>query len=434
MGWKINVLDACDKEQPAVEPNTSSSEDLQSRGSIQYTTRVKPDLESNQNIKNNEPLRNYIDQHTNTKEHNNNNNNNLPAIPIALEEYLKNDFHKTPTSIHREQSASNNNNNYYNFRLPQGVPRQNQTMYAYPISNNTYGNVPFYMPAVRYGNPQPMNPSVVFNYLTPSNNNNYRPVRHPAVPHYQAQPTMVSSADHRGRPVQAATVFNAKLQQVPVKHGYHRVTGTLLSPKAAHHSVVYKKPIYKLNPQPVKTLVAASPYGPALPQPTFSPQPVYPSHFQPQPSSSVSQSVSVSYSSSKQLQQRIPPPIQNRQETTERHNQFQGGFNPNTVVVEGGFRPIVPPSSDGIVFAQDRTDRIENDDVDGMATITRVNKPYEKKTNKKLISRKPAHAKHATEQSDTIDTTTAEYGNRAITENAEYSKQTAEIVVSDNIN
>lgn len=449
------MLDACDKEQPTVEPNAAGSEDLQSRGSIQYTTRVKPDAESNQYYAyNNEPLRNYIDPRTNTKDHStssSNNNNELPSIPIALEENLKNDFHKSsppPSPIQREHFTSNNNNDD-RYRFRPNASQQNFTMYVYPTSNHTYGNVPFYMPTGHYGSPRPVNPPAIYNnYAFASNNNDYRPVRHPAIqPNYHAQPTVINAVDHRGRPVQTP-VFNPKQQMmhVPAKHGYHRTTtGTRPSSNGAHHSVVYKKPIYKLNPQPVVPIpVAASHYGPAMPEPLVS-QPVfpavYPGHFQspppflqPQHSPSMSQSVSVSYSSSaKHLHQRPLSPIQNRQETVGRGNQFQGGFNPDTVVVEGGFRPIVPGGSS--VF-QKRSDHEENDDADAATTTEPVVHHHEKKTSKKLISRKPAHAKHVDEQqqqqqlqlldANVVITTEHHNGNPTVTENAEGSKQTAD--------
>ncbi|VVC37406.1 DM13 domain,DOMON domain [Cinara cedri] len=414
LGWKINVLDSCDKEQPIAEPNTSASEDLQSRGSIQYSTRVKPDVENKQYYNNDEHNKNYISQNTNPNEH-----FNMPSVPVALEENLKNDFYKSPA--HHDQFV------YNNYRLPQVAPQQNLTLYAYPASNYTYGgNVPFYMPKVHYGSPQPVKSSV-YNYVLPShnvnnNNHNYRPIRQPVVQHFQAQPNVLP--DHH--PVQM--VFNHK-QHAPVKHGY-RVPGKRLPsngpmPNGAHHSVVYKKPVYKLNGQPI-----VNQYNPVPPvsQP-LQHSDYHAGSFQQQPSTSVSKSVSVTYSSSKQqtpqqIQQMggyVLPAAQNRREPTgHHHQQFQGGFNPNTVVVESGFQPIVP-SGVGNIF-QDRSDHESGGTGDFDETATTM-KHHEKKMSKKLISRKLS-AKHADavikenvhEPQDMIVTSTenVEQGNQTI--------------------
>ena len=393
-------MDACDKEQPSSEPNAPVSEDLQSRGSIQYTTRVKPDVENKQLYNNNEPLRNYIDLQTDHKV------NNMPLIPTALEENLKTDLYKPSTNY--DQFV------YNNYKFPTTTSQQN-TLYTYPNSNYTYGNVPFYMPRAHYGNPQPVM-SPTFNYMLPSyniNNNNYRPIRQPVIPHFQAQPNILS--DHR--PTQI--VFTPK-QPVAVKHG-HRVSGKRLPPNGpmpngAHHSVVYKKPVYKFNTQPPLPLVSHYSPVPPVSQPMHS---VYPGHVQlqqqppiqqqlqqpifhqqqkpvfyqqqqpivQQPSTSVSQSVSVSYSSSKHPKSQQMTgyvPIQSRQETDIQH-QSQGGFNPSTVVVEGGFKPILPGGEN---ILQDRSDK-ELSGIAGDFDETAIVRHYEKKMSKKLISRKP---------------------------------------------
>lgn len=445
LGWKINVMDACDKEQPSSEPNAPVSEDLQSRGSIQYTTRVKPDVENKQLYNNNEPLRNYIDLQTDHKV------NNMPLIPTALEENLKTDLYKPSTNY--DQFV------YNNYKFPTTTSQQN-TLYTYPNSNYTYGNVPFYMPRAHYGNPQPVM-SPTFNYMLPSyniNNNNYRPIRQPVIPHFQAQPNILS--DHR--PTQI--VFTPK-QPVAVKHG-HRVSGKRLPPNGpmpngAHHSVVYKKPVYKFNTQPPLPLVSHYSPVPPVSQPMHS---VYPGHVQlqqqppiqqqlqqpifhqqqkpvfyqqqqpivQQPSTSVSQSVSVSYSSSKHPKSQQMTgyvPIQSRQETDIQH-QSQGGFNPSTVVVEGGFKPILPGGEN---ILQDRSDK-ELSGIAGDFDETAIVRHYEKKMSKKLISRKPTikHVDDITKENtlkepqDTIVTTTenVDYENKANTENTMELNQT----------
>lgn len=450
MGWKINVLDACDKEQPNSESNAPVSEDLQSRGSIQYTTRVKPDVENKQFFNNNEPLRNNIDLQPDHK------GNNLPLIPSALEENLRTDFYKSPTN--RDQYV------YNNYKFPPATSQQN-ILYAYPNSNYTYGNVPFYMPKSHYGSPQPVTSST-YNYMLPSyniNNNNYRPIRQPVVPNFQAQPNILPDY----HPTQM--VFTPK-QPVAVKHGY-RVSGKILPangpmPNGAHHSVVFKKPVYKFNTQsPLPLVNHYSPVPPIsqpmlsaypgyfqqqqqpliqqqLQQPMFHQQqkPMFYQHQQPlvqQPSTSVSQSVSVSYSSSKhpKTQQMTGyVPIQSRQETDVQQHHSQGGFNPNTVVVEGGFRPILPSGS-GIL--QDRSDKEIRDtvgDFDESATV----RHYEKKMSKKLISRKPT-VKHVDvitkedtkEPQNTIATTTenVDNENRTNTKNTMELDQTTGILV-----
>jgi len=453
LGWKINVLNACDKDQPNSEPSAPVSEDLQSRGSIQYTTRVKPDLENKQFYNNNEPLKNYIDLQSDYKGH------NMPLIPTTLEENLKTDFYKSSTN--RDQFVSNN------YKFPAATSQQN-TLYTYPNSNYTYGNVPFYMPKAHYGSPQPVT-SPTYNYMLPSqnaNNNNYRPIRQPVIPHFQVQPNILP--DHRP----AQMVFTPK-QPVAVKHGY-RVSGKRLPPNGpmpngAHHSVVYKKPIYNYNTQPPLSLVSHYNHVPTVSQPILS---VYPGHFQQQqqphiqqqlqqpmfhqqqqqkpmfhqqqqplvqqPSTSVSQSVSVSYSSSKHPKsQQITgyAPIQSRQETDVQQHQSQGGFNPDTVVVEGGFKPILPGGSD---ILQDRSD-IEISDLASDFDETATVKHHEKKMSKKLISRKPTvkHVDAITKEDSTKEsqntivssTENIDYENKANTENTMELNQTTGILV-----
>lgn len=451
MGWKINVLDACDKAQPGFEPSAAAAtEDLQSRGSIQYTTRVKPDVENERFYNSNEPTRNYVDPPAIPKHH------NMPSVPYAMEENLKNDFHRSPPTD-RDRFVHNGGRES---QPPSAVSQKNFTLYSYPNSNYTYGNGPFYMPnGVPYGSPQPMKYSSIYNYPsvpTHNNNNNYRPIRQPAIPvyHAAAQPNALLP---KQRPMQMVYVHKQ-----PAKHGYRVTTGKRLPPNGggpmpngAHHSVVYKKPVYKFNnAQPVSVPVTHYNPVPPVSQPMI---PVYPgNHFQhyqhhqqqqqpllQQPSTSVSQSVSVSYSSSKHQKpaQHVPVgymPIQNRQETVGQHYQsHKNGFNHNKVVVEGGFKPIVPTTDGG--FLLDRSDQ-QSGEADDFDETTTVRHP-EKKISKKLISRKPA-VKHADpavtmenaeeQRQDTIDTTTAEnfdHENGSIAENAEETKQTADIVV-----
>ncbi|XP_060880277.1 protein Skeletor, isoforms B/C [Metopolophium dirhodum] len=462
LGWKINVVDACDKEQPSSEPTAPISEDLQSRGSIQYTTRVKPDVENKQFFNNNEPLRNYVDLQSDHKGH------NMPLIPTALEENLKSDFYKSSTN--RDQFV------YNNYKFPTAASQQN-TLYTYPNSNYTYGNVPFYMPKAHYGNPQPVT-SPTYNYMLPSyniNNNNYRPIRQPVITHFQAQPNILS--DHRP----AQMVFTPQ-QPVAVKHGY-RVSGKRLPPNGpmpngAHHSVVYKKPVYKFNTQSPLPLVSHYSPVPPVSQPMLS---VYPSNFQQQhqpliqqqqqpliqpqlqqpmfhqqqkpmfyqqqqqqpnvqqPSTSMSQSVSVSYSSSKHPKSQQMTgyvPIQSRQETDVQQHQSQGGFNPSTVVVEGGFKPILPGGS-GIF--EDRSDK-EMSGTAGDFDETVTVRHYEKKMSKKLISRKPTvknvdpitkeDTTNKEPQNTTVTTTeNVAYVNKVNTENTTELNQTTGILV-----
>lgn len=395
LGWKINVLDACDKEQSNAELG-ATSEDLQSRGSIQYTTRVKPDAENKQ-FYNNGPVKNYIEQNADYVK----GPQRMPSVPSALEENLKNDFTRSPLNHHRDQTTAYYNDNY---KFP--TSQQNFTLYTYPSSGNyTYGNVPFYMPKVHYGSPQTVKTSPAYNYVLPAttynfnnninnNNNNYRPVRQPAVP---------SLHDQRA----PAHVMFAQQQPIPVKHGYRVVAGKRFPsngggpmPNGAHHSVVYKKPVYKFNgqPPPPPPVPVVNYYKPVLQPAAVVHGPPSFRQFhqqQPQPSTSMSQSVSVSYSSSKHqspqqhgghsLPAAAAPQIRREVVNQQNHyHQFQGGFNPNSVVVEGGFKPIV-----GATVLEDRSDVAATGDSD--ETTSPPPKRHEKKMNKKLVSRKPAH-------------------------------------------
>jgi len=459
LGWKINVLDACDKEQPgAAEPSASTSEDLQSRGSVQYATRVKPDTENKRFYADNEPAKNGGSLRDNrySKER-----NDMPSVPVELEENLRKDFQKSPAAQSEQQQQQFATPRYNDDSLlgsaatatattaAVAATQQKHTLYAYPTSNYTYGNVPFYMPKVHYGSAQPVKPLSAYNYAPPPssynahNNNNYRPIRQPAIGQYfRAQPNI--EPDYRP----AHTTGFVPKQHVAVKHGY-RITGKRLPPNgqktATRHSVVYKKPVYKYNVppanynaaavpptvfiQPVPSVYPAGRFQQSLVQPN---QQLYQQQQQQQrlPSASVSQSVSVTYSSSVRQKSRQTDdgdhaPIENRQESVGQYHQFQGGFNPNTVVVEGGFKPIVP----GGGSFQDRSDN-ENgmagaDDLDGTTPVGH----REMKMSKKLISKKPA-AKPADgltgkpqEPRDTVTDSENRTGHTAD------SKQTAETVV-----
>jgi len=347
---------------------------------------VKPDVENKQFYTGDSgPIRNAINTHENAKVQY---DYNMPPVPVELEENLRKDFYK-PRPAESEQFARDNND-----RLSaSATSRQNFTLYAYPSSNYTYGNVPFYMPKVHYGSARPVK-SPVHHHVLPSHNvnsnNNYRPVRQPATGHYHAQPNALP--DHRPVPMG----FFAPKPHVAVEHGY-RVSGKRLpsngpTANGAHRSVVYKKPVYKFNvAQPVRS---GGRFQHAH-QRQQSQQPA----LGPQPGASMSQSVSVTYSSSTKHQQpRLSQTdghasIQNRQETNVvgPYHKSQGGFNPDTVVVEGGFVPITP----GGTVSQDRSDDggAGADGFDETATVGR----REKKTGKKLISRKPAASWRADE-------------------------------------
>lgn len=427
------MLDACDKEQPSAETGGASGpDDLQSRGSIQYATRVKPDANGsgNDNIVQEAPAKKRDD-------------GSMPMVPAALEEHLRNDF-------------------------PRLRPVDPTTLYAYAGQDNrTYGGaVPFYMPKAHYGSPRPVSapssPALYGHLAAPvfhdasHDFNNFRPVRQHPVPaaaqhHYHA---VQLPADAVQRPViprqhHQQNTMAFRQQSVAVKHGHRVQSGKRLPPNGARHSVVYKKPLYKFGsggsngiPHPT----AASHYGPASPVPapllqsypitgqlmqsyavpaqsyqvpvqSSQPSPylgVHSGNFQQQPQpfvhaqqqhhlqqplTSMSQSVSVSYSTAAAASKHHPrsqQPIQSRQETfgqPPQHNQqqpfLQGGFNPSTVVVEGGFKPIVP-GVDGMqpVSLQDRSDRT-TDDLDAETA-----RP-EKKMSKKLVSRKLTAKHHA---------------------------------------
>lgn len=377
LGWKINVLDSCDKEQPGTDAGqsaaaTAAAEDLQSRGSIQYTTRVKPDAAGGGGGKN------YVDARpAPAKDHGDQRSGAMPPVPPMLEEHLRNDFRVTPSAaVHRGPFGESADHR----RHRPAAPQQNYTLYAYPVSNYTYGgNVPFYMPKTHYGSPQPMKTS-----SSSAVYGNYRPIRQPAaaVPHFHVQQLQLPvQQQQQQQPSQQHVVFTAvKQQPVAVKHGYRVQSGKRLPNGVGghRHSVVYKKPVYRT---PAAAAFDGPPSAAAL------------GHFQ-QPATSMSQSVSVSYSTSRHAPQ---PPVQSRQQEPfgEQHyyrslpvppqqqqQQFQGGFNPDTVVVEGGFKPIVPGG--GVVLPQDRSD-------DGTAAEADTEAPRrEKKMAKKLISRKPA--------------------------------------------
>ncbi|XP_050429461.1 protein Skeletor, isoforms B/C-like [Adelges cooleyi] len=469
LGWKINVLDSCDKEQPGSESATYSQEDLQSRGSIQYTTRVKPDNNNLEPLKSSEPS----DDH-------------LTLIPSVLENNLKNDFAKTQ-----------------HIKPLYAVSTQNITLYTYPTSNQTYGNVPFYMPQSHYGSPQPIRTSthkyVLHNNNVNNNNNNlnYRPVRQPVpvplpnfapqqvTPNFYTQPVPAASNYHAQSATNVPTVLDHRRptldyqpqsqqnmyvyqqqpqSQVPVMHGYRIPGKRVPKPVGPVRSVVYKKPVHKL---PTATVHPYNPVPPAPgPLPAGSipqkvrhqppPQQQQPS-YSAQPSTSVSKTVSVSYSTSKnpnkQNHQHHAPQYVQRQHPYPQHQQphhqkshllmrnaqefngenvavgsgsekFRSGFNPNTVVVEGGFKPIFPDNFSPVDRISEDSESESPDEQettlsDAQEEVTET-KREKKKMSKKLISRKPTKEIHheSIEQITTAEPFTAvvEFGGRPKTD------------------
>lgn len=92
LGWKINVLNSCDKEAQSSEPVTtriraddytddqSADSELESRPSIKVTTRVKPDGTSDGVSAETNSFHNDLSQ----------------IIPHKFKDSLKSDFKKTP--------------------------------------------------------------------------------------------------------------------------------------------------------------------------------------------------------------------------------------------------------------------------------------------------------------------------------------------------
>ncbi|XP_050536003.1 protein Skeletor, isoforms B/C-like isoform X2 [Daktulosphaira vitifoliae] len=361
LGWKINVLDSCNKEKPEL---TAVQEDLQTRGSIQYTTRVKPDSSNFEIIKNSENI------------------DHLTFIPAELENDLKKDFIKLQ------------------YTKPEySVSTQNFSYNSYPISNHTYSNTTFYVPQSHYGNPQPLQPSTN-KYII--NDNTNRPLQQlgsipmsnyynqqlvpniynqpipAAASHFQAQSTKSSIINEHRRPnINYQQIFFKPNQNSQISTNYvPKIDSRKVSrPMGPIRSVIYKKPVHRfpplsdMNHHGSNTLTRGHlSYVPTSKQ--FQQQQPYGQY-----GSSISQTVSVSYSTSKnnnspllhnhnhhqyshqQTQHQKPHILMrnaqelNGEQTTINNSAFgktRGGFNPNTVIVEGGFKPIFPENSSAL--------------------------------------------------------------------------------------
>lgn len=154
---------------------------------------------------------------------------------------------------------------------------------------------------------------------------------------------------------------------------------TLVASPSQYRPVFVKKPIYRLPAMPMnRPLIATA--QPHRPEAVMVPQRA--------PSSQhISKTVSVSYSSSKGKGKPQSPsrpkgepaenkkyifPQQNPIKQEQSLNNFQvpssansGGFNPGSIVIEGGFKPIIQNTQE----AQDRISEVEDDVDDTVGTI-----------------------------------------------------------------
>lgn len=379
LGWKINVLDRCDlapqgsahvETRVKYEPEV---DELESHSSIKVPTRVKPEgpnflpLVSNGGLKNSDLMAeykknfaqipaNFKDQHIqkHTLEESTYAvapNHRYPAS--TMNEYEK-EKHSTkednremiPVSEDTSQDISTERTKPM---LPDVKPHQNQTfMEQRPTQEvwNNHGRNP-----IRQGGPTM--------------------IRRPAVP------TMTIIRPHR-RPVAHHRVV---MVQKPLMHR----PLSLMSAPSSYRPVFVKKPIYRVPPmvmnRPVMMMPPAhqselmmappKPNGPAPPQ--------------------VTKTVSVSYSSSKgKVKPQVPVQIKSEASETKKYilphhkpykqdpvistfkspvSSVNGGFNPGTLVIEGGFKPIIQNTQE----AQDRISEVEEiDDTEGTIDLSQL--------------------------------------------------------------
>lgn len=376
LGWKINVHDRCDL--PAVSASAPvesrvkyepEEDELEPHPSQRVATRVKPEgpnylpLVSNIGLKNQDLMAEY--------------KKNYAQIPVNFQEPQDHKYesqHGIPTN-HKYPASTMDV--YINKQIESTTEDGREMI---PVSEDTSQDISTERnkPILSHGQEKHNLNETSHHHQPPTFNRGphpqglvMRPVSHQRRP---GGPTMTIIRPHRRPSPHHHMMMVAK----PVVHRPF----TLMAAPSQYRPVYVKKPIYRMPafamhrpvmtiPQPVPAeTVMVPPRAPA-------------SHPQ------VTKTVSVSYSSSKgKIKPQIPiqmksEPTENKKYILPQHKPYKpetsiphykasqsittGGFNPGSLVIEGGFKPIIQNTQE----AQDRiSEPEETDDTEGTIDLT----------------------------------------------------------------
>ncbi|XP_046667429.1 protein Skeletor, isoforms D/E-like [Homalodisca vitripennis] len=367
LGWKINVLDQCDLPVTAGSSQVESRikyepevEELESRPSTLVSARVKPDgpnhlpLVSDVGLK----YQNQLSEYKKT----------FAQIPHITLKEAQSHSTEPPTVI-----AANH-------KYPPEVSVSDTTedgREMIPVSEDTSQDI-----STEKSKP-------MLSEHKDTHNRNASETKHQSlgVP-YSRNPY---SRPHLRRPVMSTMTIIRPQHRRPAPHHHMVVVSkpmmhrplTLMAAPSQYRPVFVKKPIYRVPGAVHRPMVVMPPHS--HPLETMMVPPRGPANPQ-----QVSQSVSVSYSTSKG-KEKLQVPIQIKTEPTEmkkyilpqqqkpqkleyQHATYKspyavntGGFNPGSLVIEGGFKPIIQNAQE----AQDRISEVEeSDDTEGTVDLT----------------------------------------------------------------
>lgn len=379
LGWKINVLDRCDlasqgsahvETRVKYEPEV---DELESHSSIKVPTRVKPEgpnflpLVSNGGLKNSDLMAEY--------------KKNFAQIPANFKDQhiQEHTMEESSYAVAPNHRYSGSTMNVYEKDV-QSTTEDNREMI--PVSEDTSQDI-----STERNKPMltdsKYHQNQTYTEQRPAqelwNNHGRNPIRTgPPMHRRPAVPTMTIIRPHHRRPVPHHHVV---MVQKPMMHR----PLSLMSAPSSYRPVFVKKPIYRVPPMVMNRPVMM------MPPPHQSEMIMVP----PKPNRAappqVTKTVSVSYSSSKS---KVKPqaPVQIKSEASEtkkyilpHHKPYKqdmvvsafkspapstnGGFNPGSLVIEGGFKPIIQNTQE----AQDRISEVEEvDDTEGTIDLSQV--------------------------------------------------------------
>ncbi|XP_054288516.1 protein Skeletor, isoforms D/E-like [Macrosteles quadrilineatus] len=387
LGWKINVHDRCDlpvvSASEPVETRVKyepDEDELESHPSQRVATRIKPEgpnylpLVSNVGLKNQDLMAEY--------------KKNFAQIPV--------NFQVSPDQKYELQHGIPSNHKYPASTMDVYINKQIESSTEdgremIPVSEDTSQDV-------STERNRPILPQGQDKYNVSETNHHQQQESYKPAFNRNPHPHGMRPGPHQRRPVMSTmTIIRPHRRPAPHHHMMmvakpvmHRPY-TLMSAPSQYRPVYVKKPIYRMPAVSMHRPVMMVPQSVHAETVMMPPRaPITQSH------SPVTKTVSVSYSSSKgKVKPQIPmqmksEPSENKKYILPQHKPYKpensapqykisqsittGGFNPGSLVIEGGFKPIIQNTQE----AQDRiSETEETDDTEGTIDLTADEIPKE---------------------------------------------------------
>lgn len=370
LGWKINVHDRCDSQ---VATGSAPSEtrvkyepevdELESHPSIKVATRVMPEgpnflpLVSNLELKHSELMAEY--------------KKNFAQIPVNFKDAHKESQYAVTTA------GAAPNHKYPEPVGPSSTEQQHREMI--PVSEDLSQDI-------STERSRPMLGQKHENRTSPPAQHYYQGLPYQRHPYIQGQ--VVNGRPTHRRPVVSTMTIIRPHNRRPAPHHHmmmmHRPMSVMAAP-SNYRPVYVKKPIYRMP-----SVSMQRPVMMMAPEPQLAETVLVPPRVQTGQQPQTMKTVSVSYSSSKAKVKPQQLPMQLKAEPTETKKYIlpqmkpnkqelhspvyksssgvnSGGFNPGTLVIEGGFKPIIQSTQE----AQDRISEVlEEDDTEGTIDLS----------------------------------------------------------------